>query len=313
MANGFHTAYGLRFRSELPLPHFGVAPAGVADVVVRRGAVPQVLPSPSRTSSRWEVARGDFLLRVDERLRYRVTGGRHIVVACADGAESRAAAYLMGTVCTVLLQQRGLVTLHASAVCTEQGAVLFLGKSGAGKSTLAAMLAIRGYDALTDDVAAVEIPSHGPPRVVPGYPNLRLWADAFRRLGIPNEAGRRARDGLEKYLLPADGIAARPQAIRAMYVLQVRENESLGLLRATPAEALHILRRHTHRRRIMNAMGNRNLHFQVLTNLAQNLPITRVVRPAGGMPLGNLADLIECDLSDGARPRFACSGALPTA
>ncbi len=314
MDAGFYTAYGLRFRSEVPLPHFGVAPAGKADVAVRRGAVPQALPNPAQTSSRWEAARGDFLLRVDERLRYRVTEGRHVMVDSPNGADSLAAAYLMGTVCTALLQQRGLVTLHASAVCTERGAVLFLGKSGAGKSTLAAALAARGYQVLTDDVAAIQAFSPDPPRVLCGYPNLRLWSDAFEQLGLSAESrSRRVRDGLDKYLWPVDRFDMRPQTVRAAYVLQAGETETLELVRMTPAKALRALWRHTHRRRLIGAMGNRDLHFQVLTKLAQNLPITRVARPAGGVPLGNLADLIECHLSDGARPRFACSGALSTA
>ena len=313
MDAGFYTAYGLRFRSEVPLPHFGVAPAGKADVAVRRGAVPLALRNPAQTSSRWEAARGDFLLRVDERLRYRVTDGRHVVVDSPNGADSLAAAYLMGTVCTALLQQRGLVTLHASAVCTERGAVLFLGKSGAGKSTLAAALAARGYPVLTDDVAALQTLPHGPPRVLSGYPNLRLWSDAFDRLDLPAESRNPVRDGLDKYLWPVDRFDMRPQTVRAAYVLGARETETLELVRMTPAKALRALGRHTHRRRLIGAMGNRDLHFQVLTKLAQNLPITRVARPAGGVPLGNLADLIECHLSDGARPRFSCSGALPTA
>ena len=300
MDAGFYTAYGLRFRSEVPLPHFGVAPAGKADVAVRRGAVPQALPNPAQTSSRWEAARGDFLLRVDERLRYRVTEGRHVMVDSPNGADSLAAAYLMGTVCTALLQQRGLVTLHASAVCTERGAVLFLGKSGAGKSTLAAALAARGYPVLTDDVAALQTLPHGPPRVLSGYPNLRLWSDAFDRLDLPAESRNRVRDGLDKYLWPIDRFAMRPQTIRAAYVLQARETQTPKLNRVMPGKALRILWRHTHRRRIIEGMGGRDLHFQVLTELASNLPVTQIARPAGGEPPSRLADLIECHLSDGA-------------
>ncbi len=303
MDAGFYAAYGLRFRSEVPLPHFGVAPAGKADVVVRRGAVPQALRNPAQTSSRWEAARGDFLLRVDERLRYRVTEGRHVVVDSPDGADSLAAAYLMGTVCTALLQQRGLVTLHASAVCTKRGAVLFLGKSGAGKSTLAAALAARGYPVLTDDVAALQTLPHGPPRVLSGYPNLRLWSDAFDRLDLPAESRNRVRDGLDKYLWPIDRFAMRPQTIRAAYVLQARETGTPELVRVAPAKALRALGRHTHRRRLIKAMGNQDAHFGVLARLARSVPVTRIVRPVKGAALDDMAALVERDLSNDPRNR----------
>lgn len=46
----------------------------------------------------------------------------------------------------------GLTVLHASAVVTKSGALLFVGASGRGKSTLADRLMERGFEYLADDL-----------------------------------------------------------------------------------------------------------------------------------------------------------------
>ena len=295
--DGYFAAYGLRIRSDLVLPHFSTAEPGESDVIVRLGVVPKGLPKPSAVGPHWEAAQGDFLFRAEDNLRFRVTGGSKIMVECTAGGDKLAATYLMGSAWTALLQQRGLITLHSSAVCTPQGAVLFLGRSGAGKSTLAAALAIRGYEMLADDVVAVSAIPPGPPRATPGYPNLRLWADAFERLGLVAENRCRVRDGIDKYLLPADRFAGRPQTIRAAYVLRVGTTDSLEIGRATSAAAVRFLWRHTHRRRYVDGFGNLEKHFNALTHIARKVPVTRITRPACGVPLDDLIEFLEQDLS----------------
>lgn len=293
-----YTAYGLHIRSELALPHFGAAAPGEPDVFVRLGPVPRSLPEPKRIASNWQAAPGDFLLCVESKLRCRVTGGREITVERLNGVgDDLAAAWLMGSACTALLQQRGLLTLHASAVCVDAGAVLFLGNSGAGKSTLAAALAMRGFKVLADDVAAVRIAQRGPPLVWPGYPNMRLWADAFGLLGLPAGDRRRVRDGSNKYLLPAENFAASPRKLHAAYNLGQRNSETLEIRRATPVQALRILRRHTHRFRYADGFGNQEAVFRALANIARRVPIQKVTQPAGKALPDTLADCIERHLS----------------
>ena len=292
---GYYAAYGLRIRSEIPLPHFGPAQPGEPDVVVRLGRVPRLLPMPRRTGPHWQAAPGDFLLRVGDELRFRVIGGREVTVD-RDGDDGLAAAHLVSSVWTALLQQRGFLTLHASGVWTERGATLFLGNSGAGKSTLAAALMARGFGALADDVAAVSI-SAGAATVAPGYPNLRLTADAFDRLGPSARTGRPARDGANKHLLPAERFAREPKILRAGFVLGRQRSESLAFERQTPAEAFRVLGRLTHRRRYGAGLGTLEGHFTALAALAGSVPVTRVTRPAADVALSTLADEVERRLS----------------
>jgi hypothetical protein len=62
--------------------------------------------------------------------------------------------FLLGFVLGFVLRLRGVVNLHAAAVCGHR-AVAIAGYPGVGKSTLAAALGQRGHPVLTDDVAAI--------------------------------------------------------------------------------------------------------------------------------------------------------------
>jgi hypothetical protein len=60
---------------------------------------------------------------------------------------------ILGSAMAILLQQRGLLVLHASCVAIDDQAIAFLGVSGAGKSTMAsAFHYMHGYPLITDDL-----------------------------------------------------------------------------------------------------------------------------------------------------------------
>lgn len=87
---------------------------------------------------------------------------------------------LLNLVFPLLLGEERLV-LHASAVETSAGAVVFVGPPGRGKSTLAAALALRGLPLITDDFLVVD-QQGGPPMAVPSRVEPRLWPDSLRAI-----------------------------------------------------------------------------------------------------------------------------------
>ena len=292
-----YVAYGLRVRSELALPYLGATRAGEPDVTVRCGAVRPALPQAVRTYGLWQAAPGDFLLNLHGAIRFRVTGGRKIVVEPLGGAdEDLITSLLTGSVWTALLQQRGLLTLHASVVGTGVGAIALLGPSGFGKSTLAAALAARGNAVLSDDIAAISSPARGPPLVLPAFPFLRLWADALERLETPSLPLRRVRADIEKYLLPVGGFHAEPQALRAAYLLTQTNRQNIEFTALQPSEGLVWLRKNTHRWKFVEAFRQQRAHFRAIARIAGTVPIVRVVRPAEPFCLEALAERIESDL-----------------
>ena len=106
----------------------------------------------------YQATANQFLLKMDGGGRYLVQNGNEIIVEpAADSLASDVRVFLLGSCIGALLHQRGLLVIHAGAVYTEKGAVLFTGHSGCGKSTLLGELMRRGYKMMVDDVCAVTL------------------------------------------------------------------------------------------------------------------------------------------------------------
>ena len=294
------TAYGLRFRSEVPVPFRPAPPDGTPDVVIRIGSVPRTLNGLATPRLPWQAVPGAFLLEVDGVARYLARGGDEIVVEPTGGNETDVATFLLGSVLAACLQQRGIVTLHASAVETADGAVLFAGSSGAGKSTLAATLVDRGYRMLADDVTGVVIEG-GRPVALSAFPAVRLWADAVESLEWRGRAGARVRDDLEKYITPVERFRSLPLPVRAVFTLGSHNRDTIEFEAAPPGTAVDALLRYTYRKRFMRAMEHGLEHFGAVTALARGTPLFRVTRPMWPFLPAALADAIERHLRAGSQ------------
>ena len=289
---GYYTAYGLHIWSELVLPQFGRGQPGETDVIVHYGSVPQHLSNPRKSGRHWDVVPSDYLLRVNDELRIRVSDGTRITVWCTERAGTIAATHVAGSAFTALLQQRGLLTMHASSICTDHGAVLFLGRSGVGKSTHAAALASRGFNIIADDVTPVRIMSQGRLQAIPSYPSLRLLGDAFTHLGLSIDNLKLAQEGGDKYLLPIKGFIPKPITVHSAYELSAQNNRHLAFSQVKPSKAFHILHRHTHRSRLISVL-NPETHFLTLTEFSKNVPVIQIKQPEGRIPPNELAKHIE--------------------
>lgn len=270
------TLFGLSVRSELPLPGFAPAAGeGNGAVAVRFGSV----PAPGEG---WAEARGgDLLLAIPEVGRFRVSGGREIVIDPKPGASERnIRVYLLGSAFGALLHQRGLVPLHANAIEIGGKAVAFSGRSGAGKSTLAAWLADRGHRVLCDDVCAIGFAENGAPIAWPGIPRLRLWQDAIERSGREAAAYERSFDGEDKFDVPtAAPAAADPLPLGACYLLaEAQAGEAPAIERLRGAAAAEALIANTYRGAFVKLLGGTERHWRDCVRIASSVPVYRALR-----------------------------------
>lgn len=281
-----YSLYGFTLRSELPLP--AALPAGgeSGDVVeMRFAAVP-----PRGEERLWTEEEGRALVfDVPGLARYRIAGGREILVDPAPGASERnLRVYLLGSAMGALLHQRGILPLHANAVEIEGKAIAFCGRSGAGKSTLAAWFGDRGHAILCDDVCAIALPAGGgAPIVLPGVPRLRLWEDAIVSSGRSAHAYERSFDGHDKYDVPAGAAAAaRPLPLGACYLLGEADNGAEdgppGTIRTLAGvEAVEALVANSYRGHFVKAMGMTAGHLGLALRIAAAVPVSRAERRWG--------------------------------
>ena len=293
-----YAAYGLRIRSEFALPFSPASPDGEPDLLVRSGTTPEALAA-SRTGRRnWEAAPGLFLLKVDGVARYLVREGREIVVERAGDDDAAAIPFLLGSVLAACLQQRGVATLHASAMATDGGAVLFAGYSGLGKSTLLASLVDRGYTMVSDDVTGIVLDVEEHPVALPAFPALRLWGNAAKALRWEGRTQGRVREGIDKYLVPVERFREARLAVRMVFVLTRHNRDGIEMGTLPSADAFECLAKRTYRMRFAHALGRGREQFRALAALAARVPVVRVARPAIGLSLS--ADRIEACLREGA-------------
>jgi serine kinase of HPr protein (carbohydrate metabolism regulator) len=131
----------------------------------------------------------------------------------------------------LLRHLRGELTLHASAVANDRGALAFIGDSGAGKSTLASALCQRTHGLLSDDLLFVEgidaLPSEAIPHLdAKAHEGLEKrpisrWDERQPLLAIVHLAY-----GADHALLPMQGASAASVLVRSMVRFVVDEDDA---------------------------------------------------------------------------------------
>lgn len=296
-----YIAYGLRIRSEIALPLTAASIGREADVNIRIGAVPEALAAPRRGRGPWEAAPGLFLMTVEGVARYLVREGREILVDPAGPVVGEVISTLLGAVLAALLQQRGILTLHASAIASGDGAVLFAGHSGLGKSTLLAALIDRGSEMLSDDVTGIVAEGGDSPVALPAFPCLRLWRDAVQELRWEARMQGPVREGMDKHFAAVERFREAPLPVRLVFVLKNGQREGIEMETMSPGAALERLARRTYRRRFALGLGRGGEQFRTLAALVRCVPVVRVAKPSGGgLTPEELANRVEACMREGA-------------
>ncbi len=294
MSDGLVLVHGLVIDSSIPLPGAGAAPAAAAasvDLTLRLGEPVTVggdLP-PGRLVALLErggrlwhaVVRDDdgWLVRFGGAADVRLSADLSTATAHVDPDfsldlfEVLANGFLLATV----LQLRGDLVLHASAVHTTDGALALVGHSGVGKSTVATLLARAGAPLIGDDVVRVDDPG-GTPLVRRGSAEARLRL-AARGLGAGLEGVRETADD-RLAVTPPVATGDRILLRAVLFPAPDREHDEVEVRRVAPADALVQLLASP---RVLGWLDRGDLARQLgqCADLAGRVPALRVQVPWG--------------------------------
>ncbi|MCU4974883.1 hypothetical protein OB955_19370 [Halobacteria archaeon AArc-m2/3/4] len=293
-----YTAYGLAIRSELDFPGLPTIDSvdTPADVVVRRGTV-----EPVPTSV---VGEGQRRIRAEPqtcRLTYdglgsiRVGEGAEIWIdPLSEDATVEFRRHIQNEVLGILIHQRGLLTLHASAVSVAGRAAVFLGPPQAGKSTTAAAFHTQGYPLLEDDVVGIHF-ENDTPTVVPGVPQFRLLSDAVDALDVEATSlpVPTAETGSTKCYRRVEAVPD-PVPLAGCYLL--RDAETLSLDSLPPRKRLFELISKTYTAGLLSDTEATSAHFQQCAEVAETTPFRILRRPDDHQQLPSLVELVVDDL-----------------
>lgn len=273
-----YVAFGLGIRSNLDLPELMAGESTDPDVEIELGAVEGSTSPKSNGGIDLRARPGEVFLGWPGVGKLTIHDGKRIVVDPETGAdEAMVRRFVVGPALAVLLVQRGVLVLHASAVSIAGRAVAFLGGAGHGKSTMAAAMYEHGHPIVSDDV--VPVLRDGDSCVtVPGFPQLKLWQEEPRG------------GGDKRYEERARGFGERPLELQRIFVLGYGDEPASELLH--PRDAIVELLRHTWCARSMHDLTARS-NLAQSTSVAAAVPIHRLLRPRALEHLPALVRIVE--------------------
>jgi hypothetical protein len=304
-----YNIYGLRVRSDLPLPVASVPDDGRVDLIVRyRGASPRPrAPRPPAMTLDWRQLEQRWLLcyhtRAGEELEFAFNPeASRIEIRCTmPEMTDDISALLVGAGLATALHLRGVPVLHAAAVAVDGKAILVAGPAGAGKSTLTATLVGKGLPLLAEDLAVL---TFGENAIVvqPGYPRLRLCPDATLVVGkaapdLPRVFNAFVPDD-KRWLDPAalaGGFCATPAPLGAIYLLAPRrpDGKILTIESLPPHRAGLALLDHLYGARWLRIPKAKALEW--CARIASRTPVRMVHAPPGLDRVRETADAIVAD------------------
>lgn len=295
----YYRVFGLSVESALACPELLPAePTAAPDITFRCSEPARALEGSAGLRPPPKVAPGYCRAYFDGVGQFEVRDGREITVEPDAGVpEDSLRTILLGACLAILMHQRQLFVLHCSAVRTERGAVVFAGMSGTGKSTMVSAFLQRGYRILADDMLALTLNEAGEVIALPGFPQVKLWADSAKALGRSTEGLRRVLPEYEKFVAPeTERFDAAPGRLHAIYVLRVEDGAALGLEPLGPTERFNALLDHTWQKLLLSGLGVREWHFHTAARIASLIYAARLTRPAAPLEIKPAVDLIEADM-----------------
>lgn len=270
----FYKAFNLIIQSDFECPTLEVVEAQKADVVIQKERLNHL-----KNDHQFHGVPGRLYFHVPTIVTMDVRDGNTILVDVEDTADfPLAQAYITGSALGIILQQRGLLVLHANAIAiNDEEAALFVGASGAGKSTTANAFMQAGFEVLTDDVSAIEFDKHGNAWVLPAYPSIKLWQDVAQRdydlCGLRPIASRE-----KKFYVKADAqFCHDKRKVQAIYGLEVGDEVSQEELHG--AAAFDWLHQQIYRLYLVQLLGQQEQCFRQIAKLAKVAELYKIERP----------------------------------
>lgn len=296
-ADSMAEAYGLKIKSDIPLPQLPHAHSDlVADVTVTRCGSPTNMFGSETTNAEGRYVWGDSLALTvgwNSIGELRISNGKRIdVYPLEEVGDATLSPVIMGVGMGVIMAQRGYYVLHASAVSLESGTVVFLGFKGDGKSTMAASLVSRGHQLVTDDVLA--LPPGGLETVspAPGPRVMKLWPENLSAALMDKMSySERVHPEYDKRIVWSNGESVSPRPISVIYVLE--EADGISVSKVEGQAAVIELLRHAYAPRFFRPFAESRRHLQAAAKLAEQVPIFRLSRPSNLSQLPEISGMIE--------------------
>ena len=292
-------AYGLNINSDIAIPEFRPVDCHNCDLSIVVDPSLQLSDLLSEevlsNAASIQLSRDKSVIYVRGTGAYLIENGNKVTIIPEPGAlELVMRFHLTGTIMGVVLYQRNLLVLHASAVNINGEAVVFLGVSGEGKSSTAATFVTYGHSFITDDVAPIDWTAK-PAQIHPGLPQVKIGQEIAEALGYEYQQLPDVHTFKQKRALKQTrGFELAPVTVKRIYVLVTDDEFAIAPMKF--ASAVTELARHSRPTTLYHS-GDA-AHFFHCTSLAKQRLVYQLTRPKDTSRLEELVRFVEQDLAN---------------
>ena len=299
----YYQAYGLNIRSDFTLPELLLGGRG-ADLVIRQDKVD--LPSMENSHIQRQGIEAWFGGNAEEAYlewpgvaKFKAQGGSELIVEPTSRAIDRQilSLYVLSEALGMILHQRGLLLIHASAILIGNRTIIFAGMPGAGKSTTAAAFAQAGHPVLADDMVAIDNNPQGDVVVLPAFPQVKIWPTSMRGLGFdPSKLQRLFPGSRKRVMRQVNNFPTQSFPLCHIFFLEEGNDFVLNRMSDT-ASLLNITRFFSCPRDLLQGKLLAH-HFKQCTHLLKQVGIWNLQRPDGFDRLQDFVENIHSFLDD---------------
>ncbi|QRR01733.1 serine kinase [Dyadobacter sandarakinus] len=281
-----YRAFGLHIFSEIELPELvPVSSEDPYDLHIVQAAFPVPAVRPTHIYRRgicadFAQSENSLFLHWKGLASYKAADGNMLYVQPFTSDPSLLSLFTVSEALGLILFQRGMFLLHASAVQIGKESWCFMGTPGAGKSTTAAAFVKAGCALLSDDLTAISF-KHGVPYIVPAYPQLKIWEKTVEGLGYNTAHLSPVSEGVNKFAYhPQAGFPEEPVRLGRIYFLHKIRNRKKEEVLSAPAIPAEMLRNFPLPAELLAAPALKK-HFIESLQCASHAQIMKKRRPAG--------------------------------
>ena len=277
--------FGLHISSGMEFPELLSFEFKHPDVIITLGEVPAINADIAFDIGHisYQVNDHELVFSVQDVASYYVADGNRIIIhPHPANTEDRAVRlFVLGAAMAGILQQRGQVPLHTSAVVVNDRLTLIAGQSGAGKSTTLAGLKQRQYRIFSDDITVLkELPDDDHISGVASYPMIKLWEHSLQTLRL-NDRSFPVMPGFEKYgFFFHSAFDTRQYPIERIILLETGETDTIRHKQLRGSEAFAGVVQHVYKASLFRQPAMRALCFDVISKMVKCAEVYQVTRPA---------------------------------
>jgi hypothetical protein len=302
--------YGLRIKSQWPLPYPEIQGSGKADMEICEGDPAFFIearragnfPPPKAPFLQYgHLADGTIYLCWPGLFEFLISPEARLITGHPLNETSWESfqTYLLGQVLSFALIRRGIEPLHCTVLVRDGQALGILGDSGYGKSTLAAACLSQGFCLLTDDLLVLKETDQGF-LAYPSFPRIKLFPEAAQALLGGGAEGTPVNPFTRKLIIPLSRDLSWhiPVLLKAFYVLRPpapgMQPRRVTIRTLRPRRAFLDLTANTFNSLVTEPKRLKRL-FSLAEKLAVRVPFRSLSYPRG---LDRLPEVVEAILKD---------------